>query len=57
VSEVVRAGLRLLQETEGRRRQFTAMLHETEQEADRVGAVPVDEVLAESDEIIDAGSR
>lgn len=57
VSEVVRAGLRLLQEAEDRRRQFTAMLHEAEQEADRVGAVPVDRVLAEADEIIDAASR
>jgi antitoxin ParD1/3/4 len=56
VSEVVRAGLRLLQEAEDRRRHFTAMLREAELEADHAGAIPADHVLAEADEII-AGGR
>ena len=53
VSEVVRSGLRLLQESEERRRQFQAMLHEVDAEVDREGAVPLDEVLSGLDEIID----
>lgn len=57
MSEVVRAGLRLLQEAEDRRRQFTAMLSEAEQEADRDGTSPLDHVLAEADEVIDAAKR
>jgi len=57
VSEVVRAGLRLLQEAEERRRQFLAMLRETEAEADREGTVTVDSVLAEADSIIDNHGR
>jgi antitoxin ParD1/3/4 len=52
VSEVVRSGLRLLQEAEDRRRQFRLMLQAAEQEADREGTVSVDSVLAEIDEII-----
>jgi antitoxin ParD1/3/4 len=57
VSEVVRAGLRLLQEAEERRRQFQAMLRETEAEADREGVVALDSALAEADRIIDAHER
>jgi antitoxin ParD1/3/4 len=57
VSEVVRAGLRLLQEAEERRRQFGAMLREVEEEADREGTFTVDSVLAEMDEIIEASKR
>jgi antitoxin ParD1/3/4 len=57
VSEVVRSGLRLLQEAEERRRQFQAMLRETEEEADRDGTFTVDDVLAEADGIIDASER
>jgi len=52
VSEVVRSGLRLLQESEERRRQFQAMLHEVEAEVDREGAVSLDDVLSGLDEII-----
>ena len=37
VSEVVRSGLRLLQDAEERRIRFNAMLKETESEADRDG--------------------
>lgn len=57
MSEVVRAGLRLLQETEERRRRFHAMLQEAEAETDRQGALTLDSVLAEVDEIIDASQR
>ncbi len=54
LSEVVRSGLRCCR----RRRiapRFQAMLHAAEAEADREGAVAVDDVLAEADGIIDAG--
>lgn len=54
VSEVVRSGLRLLQEAEERRRQFTAMLQTAEREGDEAGTVGVESVLAEVDEIIGA---
>jgi antitoxin ParD1/3/4 len=57
VSEVVRAALRLLQEAERRRRQFAAMLRETEAETDQEGALTLDRVLAEMDEIIDASRQ
>lgn len=52
VSEVVRSALRLLQESEDRRRRLTGLLHAAEAEADRDGAVPLDAVLAEVDGII-----
>lgn len=57
VSEVVRAGLRLLQDAEDRRSQFARMLREAEVEADRDGTFSVDEVLREVDAIIDAHER
>jgi antitoxin ParD1/3/4 len=57
VSEVVRSGLRLLQEAEERRRQFAAMLREAEAETEREGALTLESVLAEMDEIIDASRR
>ena len=57
VSEVVRSGLRLLQEREEARRQFTAMLREAEDEADREGTFTIEEVLAEMDAIIDAAEK
>jgi antitoxin ParD1/3/4 len=52
VSEVVRSALRLLQETEDRRREFNLMLQEAVEESDRDGSVSVESVLAEMDEII-----
>jgi antitoxin ParD1/3/4 len=55
VSEVVRAALRMLQEWEQQREQFTATLDEALEEADRDGAFTVEEVLTELDGIIDAG--
>jgi antitoxin ParD1/3/4 len=54
VSEVVRAALRMLQEWEQQREQFTATLDEALEEADRDGALTVEEVLTELDRIIDA---
>jgi antitoxin ParD1/3/4 len=57
VSEVVRSALRLLQETEDRRRQFQTMLQTAEAEADREGTVTVESVLAEVDGIIGAAEQ
>lgn len=57
MSEVVRSGLRLLQEAEERRARFQAMLEEAEAEADRDGAVTAERVMREVDEIIDSGGR
>ncbi len=53
VSEVVRAGLRLLQDAEERRRSFNAMLDAVREQTAREGTVEIDSVLAEMDEIID----
>jgi len=52
VSEVVRSGLRLLQEAEERRRQFQGIIQAAEAEADREGPLALDSVLAEVDDII-----
>jgi len=56
VSEVVRSGLRLLQDAETRRREFRDMLLAAEREADRDGVVTIESVLAEVDGIIAAVS-
>ena len=53
VSEVVRSALRLLQEQEEARRQFTATLREAEEESDRDGWHTFEEVRAEAQAIID----
>lgn len=53
VSEVVRSGLRLLQEAEERRR-FMAMLETIEAEVDRGEVVTHDEMMAQLDAIIEA---
>jgi len=52
VSEVVRSGLRLLQENEERRQRFLAMLHDVEAEVDHEGTIPLDQVLLELDAVI-----
>jgi antitoxin ParD1/3/4 len=54
VSEVVRSALRLLQESEEKRRQFLAMLRDAEDETARSGAVSLDTALAKMDRIIDS---
>lgn len=53
VSEVVRSALRLLQTSEERRRDFSAMLAETQAEADLQGTHDVEDVAAEMTSIID----
>ena len=53
VSEVMREGLRLLQEREERRHSFMEMIAEVEAEVDRDGTVTIDEVISEMDAIID----
>jgi len=53
VSEVVRSGLRLLQELEEQRRHLLQQMREAEAEADRDGTLTLEAVLAELDEIID----
>lgn len=47
VSEVVRAGLRLLHDGETRRQEFTAMIEAVRREADRDGVHDVDDVVRE----------
>jgi antitoxin ParD1/3/4 len=53
VSEVVRSGLRLLQEAEERRNGLLVMLRNAEAEADRDGDIALADVLAEADGIIE----
>jgi antitoxin ParD1/3/4 len=57
VSEVVRSGLRLLQETEARRRRFQLMLQAAEAEADRDGVATIESLSAEIDDIIGAARQ
>jgi antitoxin ParD1/3/4 len=52
VSEVVRSGLRLLQDSEDRRHQVLTLLQAAEDEADRDGTVSLDALLSEVDGII-----
>jgi antitoxin ParD1/3/4 len=52
ISEVVRPGLRSLQEAEERRVRFNQMLDEVRAEAERKGYQSIEQVLAEMDEII-----
>lgn len=53
VSEVMRDGLRLLQEREERRHSFMKMIADAETEAEQEGTYTVEEVVAELDAIID----
>jgi antitoxin ParD1/3/4 len=57
VSEVVRAALRLLQDVEEQRRQFTAMLDDAIEEADREGTFTVEEIRTEMQAIIDSHNK
>jgi len=52
VSEVMRSALRLLQDRERKKDAFMAMLHEAEEESDRVGTFSIEEVMVEMDQII-----
>jgi len=57
VSEVVRSGLRLLQNAEERRQQFGRMLADVQEDVDRNGALDLDTVVAEMDAVIAAAER
>lgn len=57
VSDVVSAGLRLLQAAREQRHRFEAMLHEAEAEADREGVVSLEDALREADEVINANRK
>ena len=52
VSEVMRAGLRLLQEREERRRAFDTMIADVRKEAEHEGTYTIDQVDAEMEAII-----
>lgn len=52
ISEVVRSGLRLLEDAEKRRKEFGAMLNEVRAEAEQEGTYTLDSVIQEVDEII-----
>ena len=54
VSEVVRQGLRMLQEAEERRRAFTKTLDDAVARSEREGYVELEDVLADIDAIIEA---
>lgn len=57
LSDVVRAGLSLLQRAEAERLAFIASLEEAEAEGERDGFFTLDEVLAEMDAVIEAAAR
>jgi len=57
VSEVARAGLRLLQDAEERRRQFLDMLASAEAEGEAAGFASADAVAAELDRVIADNAR
>jgi antitoxin ParD1/3/4 len=57
VSEVVRQGLRMLQEAEERRRAFTKTLDDAVAEAERDGWISGEDALAEMDRVIDELER
>jgi antitoxin ParD1/3/4 len=57
VSEVVRQGLRMLQDAEERKRAFVRSLDDAIAEAERDGYVTLDEVLADMDEVIAAAAK
>jgi antitoxin ParD1/3/4 len=53
VSEVVRQGLRMVQDVEERRRAFTKSLDDAVARAEREGYVELDDALAAMDRVID----
>lgn len=56
-SEVMRHALRLMQEAEGRRERFVAMLCDVSARADRMGTLSADEVDAELKTVIAAAKK
>lgn len=57
VSEVVRQGLRMLQEAEERKRRFMAMLSDVEARTEREGSISAEDALAEVDRVIEELDR
>ena len=57
ISEVVRAGLRILQDTEKRRHSFNSTVETVRTEADRDGVHDLDDILTEMDTVIDKAER
>lgn len=57
VSEVVRDGLRLLQDAAERKKSFVRMVREVEADVEKNGTVSIDEAMAEVDRIIEEAER
>jgi antitoxin ParD1/3/4 len=57
VSEVVRDGLRMLQDAAERKRNFMKMVREVQADVARNGTVSIEEALVEVDRIIDEAER
>lgn len=57
VSEVVRAGLRLVQDAEERKRAFMRSLEEARAESDRDGWIEIDDLAAEMDARLQAAEK
>jgi antitoxin ParD1/3/4 len=57
VSEVVRDGLRMLQDAAERKRNFMKMVREVQADVAKRGTVSIDEALAEFDRIIDEAEQ
>src|ERR1700722_11700724 len=57
VSEVVRQGLRMLQEAEERKQRFMAMLKVVEARTEREGSISAEDALAEMDRVIEELER
>ena len=57
VSEVIRSGLRLLQEQQERKRAFDAMVAKVIDDVDSQGAREMDDVLRRVDAVIEAAER
>ena len=56
-SEVIRSGLRLLQEQQDRKRAFDAMIAKVLDDADSQGVREMDQVLRRVDAVIEAAER
>jgi antitoxin ParD1/3/4 len=57
VSEVVRDGLRLLQDAAERKKSFMRMVREVEADIEKNGTLSIDEAMAEVDRIIEEAER
>lgn len=57
VSEVVRDGLRLLQDAAERKKNFMRMIQEVEADVEKNGDISLDEALAEMDRAIEEVSK